>query len=59
MEINKWVMPGTKFVCRLRARFTNCIDCYNSTPGEDDYEEYKYSGAEPFKVLNFQFEVID
>ncbi len=58
MEVSKWIPPGTKFRCRLRARFTNCDDCYHdSTRANDDYLDYEYNGAKPFKVLNFDFEV--
>lgn len=59
MEVNKWIEPGTKFMCRFRARFTNCIDCFAPDTSSDDYPEYMYSGAEPFKILNFSFTVID
>lgn len=60
MEINKWVPPGTKFRCRLRARFSNCSDCYNDPAnGNDDYLDSDLNGHKPFKVLNFEFEVND
>lgn len=60
-EVNPWVPPGTKVNCRLRARFTNCEDCYNHTKDSqnDNYDDYEYSGAAPFKLINFQFTVID
>ncbi len=60
MEVNKWIPPGTKFRCRLRARFSNCSDCYNdSTNGSDDFLESEMNGKKPFKVLNFEFDVND
>ena len=53
MEVNKNVPPGTKFVCRFRAEFSNCSDCGDTHP------DYKYNGAEPFEVLDFQFTVTE
>ena len=48
-------------MCRLRARFTNCKDChYNEDENNgDDYLDYEYSGEKPFKILSFEFTVID
>lgn len=60
MEVNKWVKPGTKFRCRLRARFSNCSDCFNDP--ENNNEEYLDSdlnGYKPFKILNFDFTVYE
>jgi hypothetical protein len=61
MEINKWIPPGTKFRCRMRARFTNCSDCYNDPNDStaDDYIDREYNGAKPFKVINIEFDVND
>lgn len=60
MEVNKWVPPGTKFRCRLRARFSNCSDCYaNSTSNNDDFIDAEFNGHRPFKIINFDFEVND
>ena len=60
MEVNRWVPPGTKFRCRLRARFSNCTDCYNDTTySNDDFMDYEYNGHKPFKVINFDFTVYD
>lgn len=60
MEVNKWIPPGTKFRCRMRARFSNCSDCYNDTTNSnDDFIDYEYNGAKPFKVINFDFDVND
>ncbi len=61
MEVNKWIPPGTKFRCRMRARFTNCSDCYNDPADAtaDDYIDREYNGAKPFKVINIEFDVND
>jgi len=64
MEINKWVPPGTKFRCRMRARFSNCSDCYTDptevlTPNKDDYLDSDFNGNKPFSIINFDFEVND
>ena len=60
MEINPSIPPGTTFNCRMRARFTNCDDCYHDEDNaQDDYLDYEFSGAKPFKLINFQFTVID
>ncbi len=60
MEVNKFIPPGTVFVCRFRVRFNNCKDCFsNIDNGNDDFLQYEYSGAKPFKVVNFKFMVID
>ncbi|MGB0454290.1 MAG: hypothetical protein ACPGJV_11320, partial [Bacteriovoracaceae bacterium] len=59
-EVSPWIPPGTQFNCRFRARFTNCKDCFHdSLNSNDDYLDYEYSGARPFKIINFQFRVID
>jgi hypothetical protein len=60
MEINKWIPPGTKFRCRLRARFSNCSDCHTDKDfSNDDYLDYEMNGAKPFKIINFDFEIND
>lgn len=60
LEVSKWVPPGTKFRCRLRARFSNCSDCYtDSASSNDDYLDYELNGHKPFKVINFEFDVND
>lgn len=60
MEVNKWIPPGTKFRCRMRARFSNCSDCYtDGTNQNDDFIDSEYNGHKPFKVINFDFEVND
>lgn len=60
MEVNKWIPPGTKFRCRMRARFSNCSDCYNNTENSnDDFLDYEYNGSKPYKVINFDFDVND
>lgn len=60
MEVNKWIPPGTKFRCRMRARFSNCSDCYTDAgASNDDYMDYELNGAKPFKVINFDFDIND
>ncbi len=60
MEVSKWVPPGTKFRCRMRARFSNCSDCYNdNSNSKDDFLDYEFNGHKPFKVINFEFDVND
>lgn len=58
-EVSPWIPPGTKFNCRLRARFVNCEDCFYDKDTEDDFLDYEYSGGKPFKILNFSFRVVD
>lgn len=60
MEVSPNIPPGTVFNCRLRARFTNCEDCWHdSTNGNDDYLDYEFSGDKPYKIIHFKFEVVD
>ncbi len=60
LEVNKWIPPGTKFRCRLRARFSNCSDCYtDGNHSNDDFIDSEYNGHRPFKVINFDFEIND
>ena len=60
LEVNKWIPPGTKFRCRLRAKFANCSDCYNdSTNNQDDFLDVDYNGAKPYQLLNFEFDIND
>ncbi len=60
-EVSPWIPPGTRFLCRLRARFSNCEDCYidNSRVDKDDFLDYQYSGGDPFKIIHFEFTVND
>jgi hypothetical protein len=49
------------FDCRFRATFSNCDDCWQDplrTDGED-YLDYEYSGARPYKIIHLQFTVLD
>lgn len=64
VEINKLITPGTKFTCRFRARMSNCRDCFDniqnsSDPTLGDYNDFEYTGHKPYKVLDFQFTVLD
>jgi len=60
-EVNKWVPPGTKFRCRLRANFSNCSNCFNETsdPVNGDYIDAEYNGHKPYKIINLEFDVND
>jgi hypothetical protein len=59
-ETSKDIPPGTTFNCRFRARFTNCDDCFtDAAQNNDDFLDFEYSGGKPFRVINFQFTVID
>lgn len=60
MEVNKLIPVGTKFRCRLRVKFSNCSDCFtDGTNSNDDFLDSEFNGAKPFKVINFDFNVID
>lgn len=58
-EANTYITPGTTFRCRMRARFTNCKDCFSDPTknGGDDFLDHEYNGSNPFKIINFQFTV--
>ena len=59
-EINSWVPQGTVFQCRVRARFSNCSDCFtDSNNGNDNYTDDYYSSEIPFKLIYFQFQVVN
>jgi hypothetical protein len=58
MEVNKWIPPGVKFRCRLRAKFSNCSDCFSESDGED-FIDREYNGAKPFKIINLEFTIND
>lgn len=57
MEVNKRIAPGTTFNCRLRARFTNCADCYEDPDTGEEYADHDMAGARPFKLINLKFTV--
>ena len=60
MQVSKNVPPGTVVNCRLRARFTNCEDCYHDPNRQNyDYKDLDYNGAAPFKIIQLQFSIID
>jgi hypothetical protein len=60
MELNPGIPPGTKVNCRFRVRFSNCSDCFNdSTNSGDDFQDFEFAGPKPFKIINYQFTVID
>jgi hypothetical protein len=59
-QVSKHVPPGTVVNCRLRARFTNCEDCYHDTTRENyDYKDLDYNGSTPYKIIQLQFSIID
>lgn len=59
-QISKHVPPGTVVNCRLRARFTNCEECYHDSKRQSyDYKDLDYNGAEPFKIIQLQFSIVD
>lgn len=58
MELSKWIPKGTIFNCRLRVRFSNCSDCYQNSNGQS-YPDYEYQGAKPYKIIHFQFPVLN
>ena len=58
MEINKETPPGTEFMCRFRARMSNCSDCYSDENG-NEYSASDYTSHKPFKVINFSFKVTE
>lgn len=65
-QVSKHVPPGTVVNCRLRVRFTNCEECYHDSKRKDltneqtyDYLDLDYNGADPFKIINLQFSIID
>lgn len=58
MEVNKLIRPGTTFNCRFRVTYSNCSDCYEDENG-NEYPDYMFAGPEPYKVINFSFQVLD
>lgn len=60
-EVSPWIPPGTTFNCRFRTRFVNCEDCWEEKIGAkyDDILDFEFSGGKPYKIINFQFTVID
>jgi hypothetical protein len=59
-QVSKHTPPGTVVYCRLRARFTNCEDCYHdATRSNYDFKDLDYNGATPFKIISLQFSITD
>ncbi len=59
-EVSEKLPPGSIINCRLRARFTNCEDCWHDEDnGDDDYLDYEFAGYKPFRIFNIQFTVLD
>ena len=62
LQINPNIPPGTHFNCRVRARFTNCDDCWHDpelAANGENFLDFEYSGPRPFEIINFQFSVVD
>jgi hypothetical protein len=53
-ELSPWIPPGTQFACRLRARFTNCRDCWDDTA-----LPIRYDGSDLYQRFDFFFTVTD
>jgi hypothetical protein len=59
-EVSKNVPPGTIVSCRLRARFTNCEDCYHdSLRDNNEYLDKEYNGPRPYKIIQLQIPITD
>lgn len=63
-EVSKHITPGTSINCRLRARFTNCADCYHDAeglgaPGSDDYKDKDFNGSRPFSIIHLNMTILD
>jgi hypothetical protein len=59
-EVSKSIPPGTVVSCRLRARFTNCEDCYHdSLRDNNDYLDKEYNGPRPYKIIQLQIPITD
>lgn len=59
-EVSKNVPPGTVVSCRLRARFTNCDDCFHdATRDNNDFLDKEYNGPRPFKIIQLQIPITD
>lgn len=61
-EVSKQIPPSSTISCRLRARFTNCTDCYHddqglAPQGTDDYKDEDYNGSRPFQVLHLNMTI--
>jgi hypothetical protein len=59
-EVNKNIPPGTTVSCRLRARFTNCEDCFmDANRDNNDYLDTEYNGPRPYKIIQLQIPIVD
>ena len=60
-EINANLPPGTEVNCRFRARFTNCNDCWHDPDSSrgDNYQDFEFAGAKPYRIFNINFTVLD
>ena len=59
-EVSKNVPPGTVVNCRIRARFTNCEDCFHDeTRANNDFLDEEYNGNKPYKIIHLQIPITD
>ena len=59
-EVSKNTPPGTVVSCRLRARFTNCDDCFHDSAANDnDFKDIDYNGPKPYKIIHLQIPITD
>lgn len=61
-EISKHIPPGTVVNCRMRARFTNCDNCFHDSSlsrAGNDFLDTDYNGPNPFKIINLQIPITD
>jgi hypothetical protein len=50
---------GTTFLCRFRARFTNCSNCWQDelNPNSDDFLDFEYAGDRPYRMIDWEFTI--
>ena len=59
-EVSKNTPPGTVVNCRLRARFTNCEDCFHDdASANNDFLDEEYNGNKPYKIIHRQIPITD
>lgn len=74
-EVSKHIPPGTVVDCRLRARFTNCDDCYHKQSQDAsktnyysdathkidgyDFTDTELNGPKPYKIIHLQIPITD
>ncbi len=59
-EVSKNIPPGTVVNCRMRARFTNCDDCFHdNSKADNDFKDIEYNGPKPYKIIHLQIPITD